>query len=486
MAARIAGTIPANAEWVAQSDGTWLVGDGNGHGHDDNTYHAPPHTGGYEYNTRTVITHSVAGGIPCPSLYETKECLGSGPCPIDCEQSEWTAFSACTKSCGGGTQFQTRTTVVTNQHEGTVCGNTKYTTDCNQFACPIDCRLDTWEEWSTCSDTCQSTEMADSYPAQKPTQTRIRHRLTQPEYGGEACAHESETRFCNEHRCPIDCQVSIYPEWSVCSSTVQNDGSLCGYGSRFTNRTITTHPAFAGKPCPALNKEEVCYSGPCDRDCTVSEYSSWSQCTYSCVDNGNNPTQFRTRTVVEAQFQNGAVCPTLYEERQCNRFPCPIDCVLDAWQPWEPTPGNQNTLTRVRNVLVHAANGGIPCGPLSEDKEMPCVDHKRFGSWSDCSKQCGTGKKWRHRNHVYCSQTSAIKYDVSFLQGVDCNTHNCATEADRYITLSPTENPIPALPDVDDGGRRLDESSGAWKVLNADEQAAYELPAGDWKMFEKF
>jgi len=169
---------------------------------------------------------------------------------------------------------------------------------------------------------------------------------------------------------------------------------------------------------------------------------------------------------------------------------------------------------------------------------MPCIDHHRFGTWSSCSKKCGTGKKWRHRNHVYCSEQAAVKYDIDFLQGVDCNMHACADEADRYITTVPT---IPDLEDVQTGAtnvhhisadpttsvngqtgynnaaqntesgqtvayatagasnidtnqrdqpghaqRRLNDNAGAWRTLNAAEQAAYELPAGEWKMFEKF
>jgi len=525
-------------------------------GHDDSTYDGTvgAHFGGYKYDTRTITQQPTAGGKPCPVLYKTMECTGTGPCPIHCEMSDWTPLSACTKSCRGldldgqvrsGTQYQTRTIQVKDQHGGEVCGDTKYTTECNTFDCPIDCIQTKWSDWEPCSASCAGGPLTQD----KPVQRRTRTIDVDPAHGGVACGAPEETRYCNEQRCPIDCVVGLFDIWSACSSQDNLIGGVvsgkCGYGTRHTKREITVDVEFGGKPCPVLTKEEVCYDGPCSRDCNVTEFSSFSECTKTCVD-PSTPTEVgtkrRTRSIIEAAFMNGAVCPDLENVVECNNFFCPVDCEVGAWSTWEPTIHDANKLIRQRSVTSPAGlvegqtmYGGKPCPHLREEKVMPCVDHHRFGTWSSCSKKCGTGKKWRHRNHVYCSEKAALKYDIDFLQGVDCNMHACADEADRYITTVPT---IPALEDVqtnadhhvsaepttgvnDQTGynnaaettaadqniatatagadnidtnqhdqpqhaRRLNDNAGAWRTLNAAEQAAYELPAGEWKMFEKF
>jgi hypothetical protein len=52
-------------------------------------------------------------------------------------------------------------------------------------------------------------------------------------------------------------------------------------------------------------------------DCTVSEWSSWSQCPASCV-----PTmQYRIRKIIKNAF-NGGRCYGLKEKRQCNERGC--------------------------------------------------------------------------------------------------------------------------------------------------------------------
>jgi len=488
---RVAGTIPEDSTWVYSSaSSTWVVSTPSDTDASGYTTSAVPHSGGYEYNTRTVVTPTLAGGIACPTLYETQECIGSGPCPIDCEMSDWGSLSACSMSCGGGTQWQTRTVVVGHQHAGTQCGSTKYTTDCNQQACPIDCQQEQWEGWSACSEDCASADGIDA----KPSRTNKRATRTEPQFGGRPCETSDKTEYCNEHRCPIDCRFEnggVWQPWSVCSSTTQADGSLCGYGERNAKREIEVHPQHNGASCGNTTRTETCYSGPCDVDCEVTEFSEWGGCDASCIpisdivtgaaDNAQVGMQSRTRSIVQAKFEEGAVCPSLYEERQCNTHVCPQDCIMSNWSSWEPTPGNQNTLTRVRSIDRASFYGGLPCPGTSESKDMPCVDNKQYGEWSACTKECGTGKKWRNRHHVYCSQQAALKYEVSFQQGMDCNIHHCANDADRYIT---TVESVPALAAVD-ANRRLNED-GAYRTLDAAEQKAYELPAGEWKMYEKY
>lgn len=60
--------------------------------------------GGTHVRTRTIITP----GVSCAALSETAAC-NTAPCNVDCVLSVWSAWSACSVTCGSGTRTATRT-----------------------------------------------------------------------------------------------------------------------------------------------------------------------------------------------------------------------------------------------------------------------------------------------------------------------------------------------------------------------------------------
>lgn len=103
---------------------------------------------------------------PPPGRYG-KDCYRFGPnndkkpcflkiCPIDGKFSEWSSFSACDRSCGGGKQFRTRR--CNNPpavFEGKPCeGPSRQEQPCNTHECPIDGGYTQWSEYGPCSVTC--------------------------------------------------------------------------------------------------------------------------------------------------------------------------------------------------------------------------------------------------------------------------------------------------------------------------------------------
>eukprot|EP01068_Selenidium_serpulae_P001328 Selendium_serpulae@DN1451_c0_g1_i2.p1 len=102
--------------------------------------------------TRFVTNPPTVGGEPCPpeeELVEAARC-NLGPCPVDCEVSEW-CESACDVSCGEGSMTYSREVVVSPAHGGRECPALTRKGHCSQPPCPTDCLYTEWNNWSDCS-----------------------------------------------------------------------------------------------------------------------------------------------------------------------------------------------------------------------------------------------------------------------------------------------------------------------------------------------
>jgi peptidoglycan-N-acetylglucosamine deacetylase len=73
-------------------------------------------------------TSAACGSVP---LIESRACSGQAACSSSCTYNAWTNWGACSKSCGGGTQIQTRTV----KSGGSGCGAVLQTQVCNTQAC---------------------------------------------------------------------------------------------------------------------------------------------------------------------------------------------------------------------------------------------------------------------------------------------------------------------------------------------------------------
>ena len=200
---------------------------------------------GTHKRSRTVV-QPVHGGKGCPHTHEAESC-SSQACPIDCHHTvhhhnftdAWDQFSGCSATCGSsGTRSRTRD-LVQPEHGGKACPSESDTEECNRFACPRDCGVGTWTDYSSCSKTCGGGVMGRNRTS------------TAPEAGGKICPHNVEFVPCNGQTCPVDCVVGDWDvEWSACSVS-------CGTGSQTKKRTNVA-PAFGGKACPSDTKLQDC------------------------------------------------------------------------------------------------------------------------------------------------------------------------------------------------------------------------------------
>jgi hypothetical protein len=117
--------------------------------------------------TRSVLTNR-DGGTKCLPLAAMRSC-NNHPCPVDCELHTWSGWSKCSAECGGGVSQRLREVKLAMKYGGTPCGKTSQTEACNAQACEKDCELSEWTLWSTCSKDCDGgTQKREKFVKMEP------------------------------------------------------------------------------------------------------------------------------------------------------------------------------------------------------------------------------------------------------------------------------------------------------------------------------
>jgi hypothetical protein len=400
-----------------------------------------PTTGGGAGTTPSAGTPSTGGGAGAPPT--TIGTLGSLPSqpdsststdgsttPVNCVVSDWGAYSACTKTCGGGTMTKTRTVITPAANGGTACPPLTQTDPCNTQECPVDCEVSGWSDFSACS-----------LPCGGGTQTRTRTVTKQPTFRGAACPPLTETQNCNTQGCPVDCVGS----WAGCSVT-------CGEG--IDTYRITTPAANGGKACTESDgATRKCVQPPCGVDCVgdwvknaTTDQEGWGQCSATC----GSGTQTRTYKVTTVQVGSGKTCPYKdgqTETRQCpglSPCPTPVDCIggFGEWTGCSAGCGG-GTRTRTYTITTAAANGGKACPHATGYKETEACNQ------ASCCSAATTGE-WYDVGSVICSGTASATPYIYQSRAVTfpSNPNGSATASACNITVARTRNTAIGCPAV--------------------------------------
>jgi hypothetical protein len=103
---------------------------------------------------RNIVIPPVANGAACPALFQDAPC-SPAECPVACIVSEWTTITSCSKSCDGGVLSKRRSIIQLAQNGGLPCPNLVETNvPCNAGPCPVNCLLSQWTAYSACSSSC--------------------------------------------------------------------------------------------------------------------------------------------------------------------------------------------------------------------------------------------------------------------------------------------------------------------------------------------
>lgn len=384
---------------------------------------------------------------------------GRGP-QIDCALSEWSDWSMCSRSCGGGQKSKTRfISTFPKGIDSEKCNDAiELIAGCNENECSpvecIDCALSEWSDWGPCTH-CGGQRYRSKSIMILPT----------------ACGKQCPSVVVKEaSMCVSECSIKLACSWSPWS-----EGPSCesGVGSTTTRSRTLGFPTLgtgsasignlasinAGDDAAIRRMDEnnqrsqkaklfesfetglcigsqihaaTCYDVSCPEGCTPEdciflEWSDWGEA--SCLGVCS-----RTRGVAREGNSCGERCNgTLKETKSCDPVcKANVDCELSDWRDWNActTPFGQKL--RSREIVVFPHGQGNVCEKALE-QTSPCdVDSRRdacvlapWGAWGQCSLSCGGGYQTRARLVAEHASPLGKPCDDSIEQLQPCNMHLC-------------------------------------------------------------
>jgi len=153
--------------------------------------------GGRTYRLRTCTNPSAKyGGERCPGApIQAKQC-GTIKCPIDGNWNAFGPYSTCSKSCGSGLAMSKRyCSAPPPQYNGKACpGSDTRSKLCNTHNCPVDGKYTQWSGFTPCTHSCGGG-------TQRRSRTCIAPKYGGK--ACSVLGHPTDVRDCNTHLCPV-------------------------------------------------------------------------------------------------------------------------------------------------------------------------------------------------------------------------------------------------------------------------------------------
>ncbi|CAD5124181.1 DgyrCDS12479 [Dimorphilus gyrociliatus] len=322
-------------------------------------------------------------------------------CPEECVLSLWSEWTICLPPCSSR-KMRTRHRSILRHGKFGDCGERINTEPCEVSNCGV--YKWKWSEFSSCILGKHQCGIGKKIRVKECVKTGTEKSVPYSQcikYG--AINLKGEAMQSCHVPCPLDCVVSEWSEWSDCSKT-------CGYAQKFRKRRVLFEAKHLGRACPTpLVQQKPCAFTECHR----WAWSSWTSCKND-VDSCGSGMQSRYLRCesTDGKLLHDAFCPKKpnllrlgQEHRECYK-PCPTDCVLSEWSSWgfcyrkcshEDLAGVQ---TRSRIVLKSASKDGRPCS-TSRVQSRKCIAQTctlfkwRTSPWL----RNDTRKVWCQTNH---------------------------------------------------------------------------------------
>ncbi|XP_063003641.1 SCO-spondin-like [Elgaria multicarinata webbii] len=318
------------------------------------------------------------GTFACPE----QECPSYG---------EWSAWSACSASCGGGSALRQRPCRESPAGAPCAADAMEGIEPCNPQPCPAACLLSEWSAWSACSTSCGGGVSERS------------RRLLSPPGGPCPLLPLLQHRVCSTQNCTPEC-----PGAQVLSDCANACPQAC---SDLRPQTQCLQEACQpGCTCPS---GQVLQDGTCvprgDCRCTLGPgpATPWA----ANMSQEDQAHEYLPGSVIRHEC-NSCVCQT--GVFRCTQEDCDVPCVWSEWSPWSPCPvtcGLGERLSR-RHQLQPRLYGGAECeGPAV--RWTPCA-------LPDCA--CPGGESWLRPG-------SSAPCERSCLQIYEDPPENCSTGA---------------------------------------------------------
>ncbi|XP_069032136.1 thrombospondin type-1 domain-containing protein 7A [Embiotoca jacksoni] len=221
------------------------------------------------------------------------------------------------KECGQGYRYQAM--VCYNQDNRIVetsrCNSHGYIEEACIIACPSDCKLSEWSNWSRCSKSCGSG-----------VKVRSKWLREKPYNGGRPCPkldHVNQAQVYEVVPCLSDCgqYVWVAEPWSVWKVSNVDLRDNCGEGvqTRKVRCMLNTIDGPSEQVEDYLCDPEEMPLGarnsrlPCPEDCVLSDWGAWSPCPLPCNENSTRErSAFSLRQPGEEKE-----CPSTKETESC-------------------------------------------------------------------------------------------------------------------------------------------------------------------------
>ncbi|XP_035379499.1 thrombospondin type-1 domain-containing protein 7B isoform X3 [Electrophorus electricus] len=334
-------------------------------------------------------------------------------CPLDCRLSSWSAWSACSASCGNGLKVRSKWLREKPFNGGRPCPKLDLKNQAQVYEA-VPCLSECWQyEWVSESWSLCAVNSVDKLPAcGEGVQTR---KIRCVMHGSGDQGRSVNDSLCDPDDipaqaqtcvlpCPDDCVMSPWSPWSPCPTP-------CDPNTVRTRTRRMLRPPADGAGCPESNQTEPCVA---NSNCFTYKYnvSDWSTCMLNekavCGEG------VRTR-LLDCMRSDGRVMATSMCEElglpqpwklmDTCQVDCPVSCILSEWSVWTECShacGNQGVMLRTRRVLHEAHEEGRPCAfQLSQTKPCPirpCYSWL-LGAWSPCrveGAECGEGVRERN------------------------------------------------------------------------------------------